>query len=161
MAVAAHDLCRSGRLASPTWVPPPSASTSVFAEPDQLSPNLVALTLRDLDDATRARLRSLPSNDEIFAAAIRRSRVVLGESVSDSRSDDVAIEGSGYGVITTEALRTRALFWSRFQASLTNIPILEQAAAGARCLHRADERDGIVRRAPVIMARRNTRLFRR
>ena len=55
----------------------------VFAEPDQLSPNLVALNLRDLDDATRARLRSLPSNDEIFAAALRRSRVVLGESVSD------------------------------------------------------------------------------
>ena len=124
---------------------------AVFAEPDQLSPNLVALTLRDLDDATRARLRSLPSNDEIFAAAIRRSRVVLGESVSDSRSDDVAIEGSGYGVITTKGAPDARTFLVSFPSLVTNIPILEKAAAGAGVFTEADERDGIVRRAPVIM----------
>jgi adenylate cyclase len=96
----------------------------VFAEPDQLSPNLVALSLRDLDDATRTRLRSLPSNDEIFAAAIRRSRVVLGESVSDTRSDDVAIEGSGYGVVTTKGAPDPRTFLFSFPGLVHNIPIL-------------------------------------
>jgi adenylate cyclase len=123
----------------------------VFAEPDQLSPNLVALSLRDLDDATRTRLRSLPSNDEIFAAAIRRSRVVLGESVSDTRSDDVAIEGSGYGVVTTKGAPDPRTFLFSFPGLVDNIPILEKAAAGRGIFTEADERDGIVRRAPVIM----------
>ena len=123
----------------------------VFAEPDQLSPNLVAMTLRDLDDATRARIRSLPSNDEIFAAAIRRSRVVLGESVSDSRSDDFAIEGSGYGVVTTKGAPDPRTFLVSFPSLVRNIPILEKAAAGRGVFTEADERDGIVRRAPVVM----------
>src|SRR5579863_3917381 len=56
---------------------------AVFPEPDRTSPNQLASTLRDLDDATRERLRSLPGNDEVLAGALRKSRVVLGESVSD------------------------------------------------------------------------------
>src|SRR6185437_7391333 len=39
----------------------------VFAEPDRMSPGIAADTYRDLDDATRAKLRALPSNDEILA----------------------------------------------------------------------------------------------
>ena len=50
----------------------------VFAEPDRLNPDNVAENLRGLDEATREKLRALPSNDQIFADAIRASRVVLG-----------------------------------------------------------------------------------
>src|SRR5947207_12510182 len=52
----------------------------VFSEPDRLNPDFVADTLRNLDEATREKLRALPSNDRIFAEAIAQSRVVLGES---------------------------------------------------------------------------------
>src|SRR6201994_4571289 len=52
----------------------------VFSEPDRLNPNVAADTFRDLDEETRAKLHALPSNDQIFADAMRRSRVVLGES---------------------------------------------------------------------------------
>src|ERR1700754_4253086 len=52
----------------------------VFAEPDRLNPDAAADTMRYLDEATRAKLRALPSNDQILADAIRRSRVVLGET---------------------------------------------------------------------------------
>src|SRR3954453_19477540 len=52
----------------------------VFAEPDRLNPDAVADTIRNLDEATRERLRALPSNDQVFADAIKQSRVVLGES---------------------------------------------------------------------------------
>src|ERR1700692_331069 len=52
----------------------------VFAEPDRLNPDVAADTFRDLDEATREKLRSLPSNDQLFADTMRRSRVVLGES---------------------------------------------------------------------------------
>src|SRR3954468_9449924 len=49
----------------------------MFAEPDRLSPALAADSLRNLDEATRAKLRALPGNDDILADAMRRSRVAL------------------------------------------------------------------------------------
>ena len=52
----------------------------VFAEPDRLNPDAAADTMRDLDEITRNKLRALPSNDQIFADAMRHSRVVLGET---------------------------------------------------------------------------------
>ena len=51
----------------------------VFSEPDRLNPDNAADTFRDLDEATREKLRALPSNDRVMAEAIRQSRVVLGE----------------------------------------------------------------------------------
>src|SRR6185369_14289718 len=52
----------------------------VFSEPDRLNPDAVADSLHNLDEATRERLRAMPSNDQVLADAIRASRVVLGES---------------------------------------------------------------------------------
>src|SRR5579885_761696 len=52
----------------------------VFPEPDRMSPALAAETFRNLDPATIDKLRALPSNDAVFADAIKHSRVVLGES---------------------------------------------------------------------------------
>src|ERR1700736_5420616 len=50
----------------------------IFAEPDRLNPDVAADTFRNLDDETKARLRALPSNDQVLAEAMRPSRVVLG-----------------------------------------------------------------------------------
>src|ERR1051325_4017385 len=50
-----------------------------FPEPDRASPAIAADGFRNLDDETRAKLRALPSNDDVFADAMRRSHVVLGE----------------------------------------------------------------------------------
>src|ERR1700724_3623036 len=50
----------------------------VFAEADRLNPDNAAENFRGLDEATREKLRALPSNDQIFADAIKASRVVLG-----------------------------------------------------------------------------------
>ena len=44
--------------------------------------------VRALDDVTREKLAALPSNDEVLAAAIRKSRVVLGQSGDGEQSDD-------------------------------------------------------------------------
>src|SRR5450755_4090781 len=52
----------------------------VFSEPDRLNPDAAADTFRNLDEATREKLRALPSNDQVFADTMRRTRVVLGES---------------------------------------------------------------------------------
>ena len=53
---------------------------SVFAEPDRMSPTVLADPLRGVSDGTRDELRALPSNDRVFADALSRARVVLGQS---------------------------------------------------------------------------------
>src|SRR6195256_4475467 len=67
-----HNLTRFGSVVI--------AFDAVFSEPDRLNPDIAADTFRDLDEATREKLRALPSNDRVLADAIRQSRVVLGES---------------------------------------------------------------------------------
>ena len=42
----------------------------MFSEPDRLNPDAAARTMRYLDEATRAKLRELPSNDQVLYATI-------------------------------------------------------------------------------------------
>ena len=46
----------------------------VFSERDRLSPHVAADSFRDLDDATRAKLRDLPDSDQAMAEALRHVR---------------------------------------------------------------------------------------
>src|SRR5215472_2899219 len=77
------------------------AFDAVFSEPDRLNPEIAADTFRGLDEATREKLRALPSNDQILADTIRKSRVVLGESGGpDVRADlDTNLPVTGFGMI--------------------------------------------------------------
>jgi adenylate cyclase len=121
----------------------------VFAEPDRLNPDAAADTIRNLDEETRSKLRALPSNDQIFADAMRRSRVVLGESglpyvISEY---DTALPVTGLAMLG-EAPQP---FMLDFAGLLRNVHVLEQAAAGRGLFTIRPERDGIVRRVPMIM----------
>src|SRR6187401_742655 len=124
----------------------------VFAEPDRMSPGIAADTFRDLDEATRTKLRTLPSNDAVLADAFRKSRVVLGES------------GLPFAVAQTGALPPIGIatmggdarpFLLHFPGLLRNVPTLEQAASGRGLFTIRPERDGIVRRVPVVMQAQN------
>jgi len=121
----------------------------VFAEPDRLNPDAVADTLRNLDEATRERLRALPSNDQVFADAIRASRVVLGESglTEELVALDKTLPVTGLAMLGEEPQR----FMFHFAGLLRNTPVLEHAAAGRGLFTIHPERDGIVRRVPMIM----------
>src|SRR5216684_8902812 len=121
----------------------------VFAEPDRLNPDAAADTIRNLDEETRAKLRALPSNDQLFADAMRRSRVVLGESglpyvISEY---DNALPVTGLAMLG-EAPQP---FMLDFAGLLRNVHVLEQAVAGRGLFTIRPERDGIVRRVPMIM----------
>jgi adenylate cyclase len=121
----------------------------VFSEPDRLNPDFVADTFRNLDAETRAKLRALPSNDEIFANAIRESRVVLGESGSTDElaAIDKTLPVTGLAMLGEDPQR----FMFEFPGLLRNTKVLEHAAAGRGLFTIRPERDGIVRRVPMIM----------
>ena len=127
------------------------AFDAVFSEPDRLNPDVAADTFRNLDEETRDKLRALPSNDRIFADAIRSSRVVLGESGwPDVRADlDKTLAGDG----TCDARRGAAALHVQFPGAAAQRagagaggrrarPVHDQARARRHCPPRADDHAG-------------------
>jgi adenylate cyclase len=125
------------------------AFDAVFSEPDRLNPAYAADTFRHLDEETRAKLRALPSNDQVFADAIKASRVVLGESglPEEIVALDKTLPVTGLAMLGEEPQR----FMFDFPGLLRNVPVLEHAAAGRGLFTIRPERDGIIRRVPMIM----------
>jgi adenylate cyclase len=126
----------------------------MFAEPDRLNPGVAADTVRNLDEETRTKLRALPSNDDILADAMRQSRVVLGETGLPYvvRELDKELPVTGLAMLGEDPQR----FMLRFPGLLRSTPVLESAAGGRGLLTIWTERDGIVRRVPVIMQAQGT-----
>ena len=121
----------------------------IFSEPDRLNPDVAADTFRNLDEDTRAKLRALPSNDQVFADAMRHSRVVLGEFGLPERDRelDKTLPVTGMAMLGGDPQR----FMFEFPGLLRNTHVLESAAAGHGLLTINPERDGIIRRVPMIM----------
>ena len=121
----------------------------IFSEPDRLNPDVAADTFRGLDDETQSKLRALPSNDQLFANAMRRSRVVLGESGLPMvlSEPDPTLPVTGLAMLGEEPQR----FMFKFRGLLRNTGVLEKAAGGRGLLTINPERDGIIRRVPMIM----------
>jgi adenylate cyclase len=125
------------------------AFDAVFSEPDRLNPDIAADTFRNLDEATREKLKALPSNDQVLADAIRQSRVVLGESGGPDVHADLDKNLPVTGLATLGEDPQPFLF--EFPGLLRNVPVLEGAAAGRGLFTIVPERDGIVRRVPMMM----------
>lgn len=122
----------------------------VFSEADRLNPDLVANQMRYLDDATRAKLRELPSNDQILSEAIKHSRVVLGETGQPKVGSELDKTLPFTGVATVgEENAERFLF--DYAGLLRNVPVIEKVAAGRGLFSIPTERDGLIRRVPMIL----------
>jgi adenylate cyclase len=123
----------------------------VFAEPDRMSPAVAAGSFRGLDPETREKLTALPSNDSVFADAIKKAGgVVVGQAgagIETPRSDTEARLQTGFAIRGPDPRP----FLVTFPGLLRNIPSIEQAAAGRGLFSINPERDGIVRRVPVVM----------
>ena len=122
----------------------------VFAEPDRLSPGLLARSLRDLDQGTRAALDALPSNDEVLAKSMLASRVILGQTALGTHAAEMERDAGPQTGFATRGPDPSA-FLASFPGLLRNIPVLENAAAGRGLFTIAPEADGIIRRVPVVM----------
>ncbi|CAM5388221.1 Adenylate cyclase 2 OS=Afipia felis OX=1035 GN=cyaB_1 PE=4 SV=1 [Afipia felis] len=121
----------------------------VFAEPDRLSPSRVVENFRKLDEAMRQQFKSLPDNDEVLADVLRRSPVVLGESGLPYVTPAPAGDSPPLGLATLGGDPSSYLM--NFPGRLRNTAVLEQAAPGRGLFTIRTERDGIVRRVPLIM----------
>lgn len=121
----------------------------IFAEPDRMSPAIAAESFRNLDPETRAQLMKLPSNDDVLADAMRRTRVVIGESGFHLATQQAGPRPPSVGFALMGPDPRRYLIG--FPGLIRNVPALEQAAAGRGLVTIQSEADGIVRRIPMVM----------
>ena len=121
----------------------------IFAEPDRLSPGVAADAFKNLDEDTRAKLRALPSNDQVFADVLRKSPAVLGESGLPYPVPKTNLKLPLTGLATIGG--DPRPFLLNFPGLLRNVAVLEEASPGRGLFTIRTERDGIVRRVPMIM----------
>jgi adenylate cyclase len=127
----------------------------VFAEPDRMSPAVAAESFRGLDAETRDKLDALPSNDQVLADAIKRAQMVVvgqaGSATPAPRTEAEMALQTGFAVLGPDPRQ----FLVSFPGLLRNILPIEEAAAGRGLFSINPERDGIVRRVPVVMDAQN------
>ena len=121
----------------------------VFAEPDRTSPRNVLPIWRDIDGANvpDALLAGLPDHDAVLARTVAGTPTVLGIVLADQAQ---ARPAPHWGVAL--AGKDVRPFLFTFGGAITNLPMLDAAAAGLGALNSAPDRDGVVRHVPLFFA---------
>jgi adenylate cyclase len=131
------------------WKSTAVAFDVIFPEPDRTSPQEAMKYFSNIDEATRDRLLKLPSNDDVLAKAIGNGRVVLGQSGTRSINTFASEVLPETGIATLGP--DPGPYLIAFPNLLRNLPQLERASAGRGLFTIATERDGMVRRVPLVM----------
>ncbi len=121
----------------------------IFSEPDRLSPARLA-ERPGLPDALRDELVDLPDNDQLFAEAIARSRVVAGQTsvrLAGDRGDASPIREVPHAILGDDPTP----FLQKYPRLLQNLPVIEDAALGHGVFSTRPDPDGIYRRAPLVL----------
>ncbi|MBF0353988.1 MAG: adenylate/guanylate cyclase domain-containing protein [Alphaproteobacteria bacterium] len=120
----------------------------VFAEPDRMSPKKVAESMSGLDPATKSRLMSMKSNDQVLAESISRAgRVVMGQSVIDSQEYG---EKGERPVTSVAQIGDPIPFLFSYPGMVRNLVMFDQVAAGRGVFNVLSEMDGVTRRVPAV-----------
>jgi adenylate cyclase len=124
------------------------AFDAVFSEPDRLNPADAADTFA-ISMRTPAPNCGAAEQRRGLRRSHRKSRVVLGESgaAEELAALDKTLPVTGLAMLGEEPQR----FMFEFPGLLRNTKVLEHAAAGRGLFTIKPERDGIVRRVPMIM----------
>ncbi|MEQ9111318.1 MAG: adenylate/guanylate cyclase domain-containing protein [Rhodospirillaceae bacterium] len=123
----------------------------VFPEVDTTSVAGLADTIPGITEETRNTLKAVPTNDDIFAAAIKESgRVVMGHTpLSVVRSDPGYTRSSIRGELGADPRP----WLEDHPFILRNVEVLDRAAEGRGVFSVAEDRiDGIVRRVSMALA---------
>ncbi len=120
-----------------------------FVERDRMSPDLFAKDRLGLSSNVVTELNQLPSNDSVFAHAISRSRVVLGQTAVHSASDTQKKMPSA-GPVALVGGDPAPYLWT-YQSAIGNIDELSDVASGRGMVTLKSDEDGVVRRVPAIL----------
>jgi adenylate cyclase len=119
----------------------------LFPEPDRFSPGNIAEEMPIMPSALAAALRMMPSNDKLFADAIRGKDVVMAIGVNNyvdprfpdpPRAPSVRVTGERYKQIRAD------------KGHIASLDLIDAAAAG-RGVITSGQQEQVVRRAPLLM----------
>ena len=127
----------------------------LLAEPDRLSPAVLAGSHPGLDETLRRALSALPLNDRVLADAIAGRPLVVGRAGSAVPASTLDEQGE---VVAGLPPRTPYVVQGAesvsglpdFDHLLTNVSVIDAAAAGHGMLNSVPSDDGVVRRVPVL-----------
>ncbi len=122
----------------------------LFVDPDRTSPSRLSETLDETasDDAIVTRLKALPDHDQVFADAIAHGPVVIGFAPRDKEHSRLPEAKASFATAGDDPVP-----WvPHFKSATSSLPVLEAAAAGNGALGIHQERDGIARRVPLVVA---------
>lgn len=124
----------------------------VFAERDRLSPQRVAEDNDTLPPEIAEQLKQMPDNEVVMAEAMKRHRVVLGQtSVRQERDvnhEGAEIQDAGFAAIGPDPKQ----FIGDFPDLLQNVEDLEAAATGRGVFSIEPDIDAVFRRVPLVVA---------
>lgn len=127
----------------------------VFAEADRSSPSRISEALGDsakhLDPIA---LAVLPNYDDMLAQSITKAHVVLGYSLSDNAGKALPLVKYGMASKGTDPIK----YAINHPYAVLNIPELERAAEGNGSFNVQPDKDGVIRRIPLLFAMKDTLL---
>ncbi len=128
----------------------------MMPEKDRLSPEMIA-TSSEIDQRTREFLLLLQPNDERLAEKMEQVRVIIGRvgdggsSPENNREERLPYKKQSF-IATGVQLDGPApdQFLYQYSGMLLNVPVLESAAFGHSLLNSVHDKDGVLRRMPLI-----------
>ncbi|MEQ9489524.1 MAG: CHASE2 domain-containing protein [Alphaproteobacteria bacterium] len=122
--------------------------TMIMPEEDRLSPSRALSNYPGLPESLANELATLESTDSILAEALGSVPVALGRAAVNGDVSDDADTIPETAVTATDPALTGYL--PAYSGRITNLELLESVAQGRGYLNAAPERDGIVRRIPLM-----------
>jgi adenylate cyclase len=124
----------------------------VYAEPDRTSPGLVfqGWGLQADDPLAGEMAAKVSDPDQILAEEIARGRVVVGAAMTESSTNYPLVRKAGLSKIGGKGVDP-ASFLVDYRGAIASLPILQEAAAGVGNINTVYDRDGIVRRVPLLV----------
>ncbi|MBL8839553.1 MAG: adenylate/guanylate cyclase domain-containing protein, partial [Alphaproteobacteria bacterium] len=123
----------------------------VFAEPDRTSPAIV-LPLWGNNPELNRMIERLPDHDSILAGVFARGRVVVGFSLLPELTPNARppIIRAGFATLGDATSVDPRPYLMRFNGVASNLVAFDVAAAGQGNFTTGFERDGVVRRVPLV-----------
>jgi adenylate cyclase len=123
----------------------------VFAEEDQSSPKQLLKSHPDLPEEAVLALQKLPDNEETFAQAMRKARVVAGQvGVFEETPERDLPRKVGYGILSPDGDRLVKPMLNRYRGVVSNLPMIEEAATGIGLFSTRSGYGGTIRKVALV-----------
>jgi adenylate cyclase len=122
----------------------------VFSEPDRTSPRQIVelWPVTPETETLRQTISALPDHDEVFAQAIgKAANVVVSFAATGEEGAGAPTQKAGMSWAGNNPLE----FVHGYEGVVANLPAIDAAGAGTAALGMKSERDGILRRLPLLI----------